>query len=294
MIFVTSPINYPQKDNHLEEYFKDIKLEKLYNTLIESVINFGGNILFAIGILIIGFWFSKKLTRLIHLRMTKSNVDPGLRSFLKNTIYLGLNIMVVLIATMQLGIEITSVIALIGGAAVGLGMGLQGGISNFAAGVMIIMTKPFSVGDLIKTHDYMGYVERIDLLNSTLRTVKNELVIIPNSELFNKPIINYSEKKVIRIDTQVGISYKDNFDELKTALKKAIKEEEIFLNSRPITVEIEAFGDSSVNLTIRAFTAVSNYWDAPLKLNYIARKTINENGFTIPFPQRDVHLYQTD
>ena len=262
--------------------------------LIESAISYGLKAVMSLAIVIGGFWLISKLQNLISKNLEKRELDISIINFVSSIVGMLLKIMILLAAISTAGVEVTSFLAILGGAALGLGMGLQGGLSNFASGVLILLVKPFKTGDLIKADGHMGYVERIDLLNTSIIPPSHETIIIPNADIFSSPIFNYSIKGIVRIDIVVGISYDDDFESLRPLMKQAITEDDIFTRKSSSVVEIENFGDSSINIAIKAYARTQNYWNAEFKLNEIARRVINENGFTIPFPQRDLHLIKQD
>lgn len=268
------------------DFFYDKETSKSLDLLLEFI----PKALTFVAILVIGFWLVSKLMHYVNVLMVRRNLDMSVRGFLKDIIHIILNVLVVLLAVNNLGIEITSVLALIGGAALGLGMGLQGGLSNFAGGVMIIITKPFKVGDLINTQNQTGYVERIDMFNTTLRTVQNEVVVLPNAPIFNSTVTNYSAKGTVRTDVTVGIEYDCDHKKLSQLIREAIRKQPFFSDEYPIIIGIEAFDDSSIRLCVRAYAKVVDFWEAPLKLNQIIKETMDQHGYTIPFPQRDLNI----
>lgn len=262
--------------------------------LLEKLIDYGISALEAIAILVIGFWLSRYLSRYIYLLMAKKEVDASIRNFIKDFIQIFLNVLVVIIAISTIGISVTSILAIIGGAALGVGVGLQGSISNFAGGVMIILTKPFKSGDLIESGSHIGYVEKISLLNTTIRSPRNEIIIIPNAPLFSNPLSNFSTKDSFRIDIVAGVEVSADVHKLKPLIKEAIKKDELFFADKPIVVEIEQFAQDRLNLTIRTFSKPKYYWDAPLRLHQIVKDTIEENGYKIPVAQIQITNKNSD
>lgn len=267
-------------------------LDQFYTKYLDRIIDFGIDLLEAIAILVIGFWLVKLISKQIYYWMLKRNVDASARVFLKDIIQIILNILVIIIAINTAGIKVTSILALIGGAAVGVGLGLQGSFSNIAGGIMIILTHPFRVGDLIRSDKFEGIVEKINLLNTTIRGQRNELIVIPNSPLFNTTIQNFSAKDAYRIDITVGVEYRSDVHKLRPLLKEAIAREKMFLDYKPVVIEIEEFTTDRINLTVRAFSKPIYYWEAPLILHGICKDTIEAHGFKMPVAPREIKIIQ--
>jgi len=265
-------------------------LNNFNSKYFDKFIDFSIGFLEAIAILMIGFWLARIVSKYAHLGMQKRGVEDSLRIFLKDIVHITLNILVIIIAINTAGIKVTSILALIGGAAVGVGLGLQGSFSNLASGVMIILTNPFRVGDLIKSDKFEGIVEKINLLNTTIRGQRNELIVIPNAPLFNTSLQNFSAKGAYRIDITVGVEHRSDIHKLRPLLIGAISQDDMFLNHRPIVIEIEEFIKDRVNLTVRAYAKPKDYWDAPLILRGICKDTIEANGFRIPVAPREIKI----
>ncbi|WP_461534416.1 mechanosensitive ion channel family protein [Sinomicrobium sp.] len=258
--------------------------------LTEKLLNFGTSLLEAIAILVIGLWLSKMICRSVAILMQKRDIEHTTRNFLISFIRIILNTLVIIIAISSIGIKVTSILAVIGGSAVGIGLGLQGSFSNFAGGIMIIITRPFKTGDLIQTEEHIGYVENIHLLNTVIRSPRNELIILPNAPLFNTPLSNYSAKDAYRIDITVGVAYRSDIQKLRPLLKEAIGRSEMFMSDKRLTVEIEQFTHDRIHLTVRAYTAPTNYFDAPLVLHDICKNVIEDNGFVIPVNPQEIKI----
>ena len=265
-----------------------LKFEWLLDELVKYGIKIG------IGILIIGigFWLGNRLKKIIRNRMIKRNVDPSIREFLIPIIDIVFKILVILTAINTVGIQVTSFAAIMAGLAAGVGLSLQGSLSNFAGGLLIILFKPFKVGDYIEALGNGGTVESISILYTSIVTVNQQVVILPNSSLLNNPIMNYSIKPTRRLDIKVGISYNDDFEKAQKILKEMLLEEPLVLKDQPITVEVLEFADSSVNLAVRAFVKSEDYWDAYFKLYNKTKSILDINGISIPFPQTEMHIIQ--
>lgn len=265
-----------------------LKFEWLLDELVKYGIKVG------IGILIIGigFWLGNRLKKIIRNRMIKRNVDPSIREFLIPIIDIVFKILVILTAINTVGIQVTSFAAIMAGLAAGVGLSLQGSLSNFAGGLLIILFKPFKVGDYIEALGNGGTVESISILYTSIVTVNQQVVILPNSSLLNNPIMNYSIKPTRRLDIKVGISYNDDFEKAQKILKEMLLEEPLVLKDQPITVEVLEFADSSVNLAVRAFVKSEDYWDAYFKLYNKTKSILDIHGISIPFPQTEMHIIQ--
>lgn len=263
---------------------------KRFEWLLDEAVKFGIQIFLALIILVVGFWLSSKIKNIIRKRMIKRNLDPSIREFTLPIISILLKIMVILSAINAVGIQITSFAAILAGLAAGVGLSLQGSLSNFAGGLLIILFKPFKVGDFIEALGHGGTVEAISILYTTIITVNQQVVVLPNSSLLNNPIMNYSIKPNRRLDIKVGISYGDDFEKAQKILKEMLENEPVVLKNEPITVEVLEFADSSVNLAVRAFVKREDYWDAYFKLYKKTKMILDENGISIPFPQTEMRI----
>lgn len=263
---------------------------KRFEWLLDEAVKFGIQIFLALVILVVGFWLSSKIKNIIRKRMVKRNLDPSIREFTLPIISILLKIMVILSAINAVGIQITSFAAILAGLAAGIGLSLQGSLSNFAGGLLIILFKPFKVGDYIEALGHGGTVEAISILYTTIITVNQQVVVLPNSSLLNNPIMNYSIKPNRRLDIKVGISYNDDFEKAQKILKEMLENEPVVLKDEPITVEVLEFADSSVNLAVRAFVKREDYWDAYFKLYRKTKMILDENGISIPFPQTEMRI----
>ena len=199
--------------------------------------------------------------------------------------------MVVLTALTQLGVEMTSFVALLGAAGLAIGMAFSGTLGNFAGGVMILIFRPYKVGDLILAQGEQGIVQQIQIFNTILLTLDNKTVIIPNGALANGNITNFTHQEIRRVDFTVGIAYGDDYDTAKATLKRFIDEDERILGDQNNFIGLGNLGDSSVNITLRAWCKTEDYWDVFFLMNERIYKEFGQNGLNIPFPQMDVHLH---
>lgn len=260
------------------------------DNLADLAITYGLKLIGAILIIIVGFWLAGKLSKLIGKSIDKTDMTISMRKFTQSLISIAFKILVILVAMSTVGFEVTAFVALLGGLAVGIGMALQGSLANLAGGILILLFKPFKVGDYIESIDKSGTVEEISVLQTILLTPDMRTVILPNGSVFNNPIVNFSRFGVRRVEVKVGIGYDDDFDKAKEVLMQVFKNEPLMLNDRDYIIEIQEFGDSSINLAMYGYTKTENYLKAGWSLNRSVKKALDENGFNIPYPQRDLHI----
>lgn len=272
----------------MDKIFNNLLSLGLDSGIVQTVLGSITRILVGLAIWIIGFWLIKKFQQLLEWRMKEQNFDPTLQGFLSSLLNFGMKGFIAMASISTMGLELTSLLAVLGGAAIGVGMALQGSLSNFAGGLLILLFKPFKVGDLIESEGHMGFVKAIDLLNSTILTPGNKEIFIPNANVFSSSITNLSSAKYIRVRTRVGVSYDANIDFVREKLLEAIKSDGSFIN-KDSSVDIEEFGDSSINLVIASFVKPINYWPALYRLNGIIKTTFDTHNIEIPFPQRVIH-----
>ena len=258
--------------------------------IAEKATTYGIKILTAIAIIVIGFWLASKVTKLIRFEMGKTNLSISLKKVVGDILSVLMKILEVLIAMNTAGMEITSLVALLGGLAVGVGLALQGSLANFAGGIMVLSFKPYKVGDFIESQGKSGYVEEISLLQTKLITFDKRIIILPNGSTFNNPIVNFSTTEIRRVEIEIGIGYEDNFDEAQKLLLQVLKDEPLILEEHGYVVEINEFGEYRVNLTMFTYTKTENFKRAKWNVNKATKRTLDANGFHIPYPQRDVHM----
>jgi small conductance mechanosensitive channel len=253
---------------------------------------FGVNILAALAIFIIGRWVVKYLKKLTLRVMEKRNVDPTLAKFVANLAYVALLAFVVIAALGMLGIQTTSFIAVLGAAGLAVGLALQGSLSNFAAGVLMIIFRPFKVGDFVEGAGVAGIVEEIQIFTTRLASPDNKTIIIPNAKLTADNIINYSAKGTRRADMVFGIGYDDDIDKARSIISDVLSSDERVLKEPPLQVAVSELADSSVNFVARAWVNAADYWGVVFDVTETVKKRFDAEGINIPFPQRDVHLYE--
>ena len=252
----------------------------------------GPKVLGAILVLIIGRWIVKWVSVLTHRALAKSGMDITLVRFLEKLIYYSLLVIVVLAAADQLGIKTTSFLAILGAAGLAIGLALKDSLSNFASGVMLILFHPFRVGDVVTTAGVTGKVQQIDIFSTILHTPDNQRIIIPNAKITTDVIVNINANETRRIDLIVGISYDDDVKGARATLEEIIKADTRILADPAPTVALSDLGASSLDLVVRPWVKTEEYWDVRFDLIESIKYTFDEKGYSFPFPQQDVHMYQ--
>lgn len=272
----------PSPDNYIK-YFQVAK---------DWLIANGMSILFAIGVLIIGRWLAMWLASLSRKAMTKGGVDVTLSSFLGKLIYYGLMAAVVIAAADQVGIKTTSFLAIMGAAGLAVGLALKDSLSNFASGVMLILFRPFVVGDFVSAGGVSGTVRKIDIFSTIILTPDNQKIIVPNGGITSSVITNVNAEPTRRIDLVVGIGYDDDIRETKNTLKELVMADKRILADPSTAIAVLELADSSVNLIVRPWVKTADYWAVRLELIERIKLTFDEKGISFPYPQQDVHMYQ--
>ncbi len=267
-------------------------MENIVSKFYEYLLTYGMNILAAVIIFIAGRFAAGLASKLIEKLMLKTKVEKTIASFVKHIIYFGILLFVIVAALNKLGVQTTSLIAMIGAAGLAVGLALQGSLANFAAGIVLIVFKPFKVGDFIEASGVAGFVEELQIFNTVLNTLDNQKVIVPNAKVTGDNIINFTGNKKRRIDLVFGISYGDNIKTAREALERAVSSHPGVLKDPRPTVVVSELADSSVNLICRPWIKSKDYWDIYFELIEKGKLELEKAGITIPFPQRDVHLYQ--
>jgi small conductance mechanosensitive channel len=263
-------------------------LDKIYQILTV----YGLKVLAALAVFIIGRWVAKGVKKVVERLMTKGKVDPTLISFTANLAYIGLLAFIIIAALGQLGIQTTSFIAIIGAAGLAIGLALQGSLSNFAAGFLLIIFRPFKVGDLIEGAGVFGVVEAIQIFTTQLKTADNKTVIVPNAKLTDDNIVNWTVKGTRRVDMVFGIGYEDDIDKARSLMEAVIAEDSRILKDPAPQISVSELADSSVNFVVRPWVKVEDYWGVYFDLTEKIKKSFDANNVSIPFPQRDIHVYQ--
>jgi small conductance mechanosensitive channel len=266
-------------------------LEKLAD---RHVVPFAINLVLALLIFYAGRTIARMLVGVMRKLLIRAKFDESLTKFLTDLAY-GLLLVVVVIASLEkVGIQTTAAIAVLGAMGLALGLALQGSLGNFASGVMIIMFRPYQVGDLVKLADHVGHVDAIKVFNTTIITLDNRTIIIPNGNITGQVIENISALGKIRIDLVFGIGYQDDIRKAKQVMMDVLTADDRVLTDPAPTVAVLELGDSSVNFAVRPWVDPAVYWDVYFDVTERIKLALDENGITIPFPQRDVHLYQSE
>jgi len=249
------------------------------------------NIIGAILIFIVGKWLSRRIANLLAKILAKNNVDQTLINFLANLTYYTLVVLVVVAAAGRLGINTTSFLTIIGAAGLAIGLALKDSLSNFAAGVMLVLFRPFAIGDVVSVAGITAKVESINIFNTHFCSPDNQLIIVPNNKIISDIITNINTKATRRIDLVVGISYGDDMAQTKEILSGLAKADSRIQTDPAPTIAVAELADSSVNLVFRPWVKTADYWDVKFELTEKIKNALDEAGISIPFPQQDVHLF---
>jgi small conductance mechanosensitive channel len=267
-------------------------LDKYLDILKTMLVEYGPKVIGAIVVLLIGLKVISGVTKAMHKIMNSRNLDASLIPFLSGMINIALKALLFISVMSMIGIEMTSFIAILGAAGLAVGMALSGTLQNFAGGVMILIFKPYVVGDFVEAQGYMGVIKEIQIFNTIMTTVDNRRIIIPNSSISSSSMINYSSESTRRVDFSFGIGYGDDIDKAKSIISAEIsKFSEVLPEPAPLVV-VGELGDSSVNLTTRVWVKSADYWTVHFGMLENVKKAFDAQGISIPFPQTDVHLYQ--
>lgn len=264
--------------------------EKIIPRVLDLLFHYGPKLIAALVILVIGRMVAKLVRSAVKRLLKKSKVEELLISFVSSLSYMAMLAFVVIAALNQLGIQTTSFVAILGAAGLAIGLALQGSLSNFAAGVLMIIFRPFTSGDYIEGGGVSGTVGQIQIFTTELLTPDNKLVIVPNSNMMAGNIINYSANKTRRIDLVIGVSYADDLLKVKQVLQTIIAAEPRILSDPATKIAVSELADSSVNLVVRPWVLTSEYWDVYFQLIETIKLRFDEQGISIPFPQRDIHM----
>nr|WP_246624597.1 mechanosensitive ion channel domain-containing protein [Oceanobacter mangrovi] len=254
----------------------------------------GTQIIIAILVFIIGRFIAKLLLKGVNGALTKAKVDPILTNFVSTVLNALLLVLVIVISLSQLGLETASLITLLGAAGLAVGLALKDSLSHFAAGVMLILFRPFKVGDYVEVDGVAGSVDRITIFSTRLKTPDNRVVTVPNSNVFGNTMVNFSEESTRRLDLIIGISYGSDLLKAKQILKDILEAEPRVLKDPNYTVGVSELADSSVNFVVRPWVNAADYWATKWDLIERIKLTFDAQGIEIPFPQMDVHLHKED
>jgi small conductance mechanosensitive channel len=270
------------------------QVENYLSTLVEKAASYTPTLAGALATLVVGWLLVGLFRKLLTRRLQKQNVDALLQKYIPNLISVVLYIGLGLAVASMFGIKIVSFIAILGSASLAVGLALQGSLSHFAGGVLLLLFRPFRQGDVIEAQGYIGKVEDITVLHTILKTPDNKTIILPNGPLSSSSLTNYSTEKNRRIDWTFGIGYQDDIDQARKVLQELIAaDSRIFTDPAPQIV-VSELADSSVNFAVRVWSEGAHYWDIYFEMQESVKKTFDNKGISIPFPQREVHLVKAD
>jgi len=269
-------------------------LEEVVTFLKTNALDFSINLITAILIFYVGRMVVRMITRGVRKVMEARQIDLTLVTFASNLINMILLVIVVIAAVGALGVQTTSFIAILGAAGLAVGLALQGSLSNFASGVLIIIFRPYKVGDWVEAAGISGSVVEVQILTTVLKTGDNKQVIVPNSQIMGSIITNYSTNDTRRVDMVVGVSYDDDLDKVRNTLEELVAADERILKDPAHTIAVSALADSSVNFVVRPWVKTSDYWGVMFDMTEAIKKRFDQEGISFPFPQQDVHLYKAE
>src|SRR5690554_913299 len=265
------------------DYFEQIK---------GLIVIYGGRVVLAIIVLLIGLWIIKRIVKLISKTMHNRDVDESLRPFLRSIISAVLKIMLIISVAGMIGIQVTSFIAVLGAAGLAIGLALQGSLSNFAGGVLILMFKPFRVGDAIEAGGHSGVVREIQIFHTILTTFDNRRVVIPNAQLSNNSLVNINIEPTRRVDMKFSISHGDDIVKAKGILTSLLQADTRVLQDPAPTVALSELGENSLNFVVRAWVKTPDYWPVFFNMQEQVKQRFDEENITLPHPQRTIRLHQ--
>ncbi len=274
----------------MNEFFENMMSSDLGVKAYEVIIAYGLKLIGALITLMIGWWIISVVCKAVRRVMLKKGVEASLSGFVNSTLGIALKAILVVICVSMLGVEMTSVVAIFGAAGLAIGMALSGTLQNFAGGVMILLFRPFRVGDFIEAQGYMGVVREIQIFVTILTTADNKTVLIPNGPLSNGSLINYSRQPRRRVDFTFGIAYGHDFNHAKQVLADIVKADSRIIQDEANQIVLGAMADSSVNITVRVWVEGADYWSVFYDMNEKVYAAFTANNISIPFPQMDVHL----
>jgi small conductance mechanosensitive channel len=256
------------------------------------IISYGLKLLAAVLVLVIGNWLTKKVAALFVVVMDRNDIDVTLTKFLRNIIYYALLAAVIIAAAGQLGINTTSFLTVIGAAGLAIGLALKDSLSNFSAGVMLILFRPFKVGDWVTVAGETGAVEEITMFSTILTTADNQKKILPNATIASTTITNITANPTRRVDLVIGIGYDDDIKRAETILHEVVQKESRVLTEPAVQIAVAELAESSVNFVVRPWVKTGDYWNVKFSLTENIKLALDEAGITIPYPQQDVHMHQ--
>jgi small conductance mechanosensitive channel len=268
------------------------KMSEHLNKAIDLAMQYGPRLLLAIIVLLVGLWVIARVVNLMGRGMERAGTEPTLARFLRSLVSIGLKALLFISVASMIGIETTSFIAILGAAGLAVGLALQGTLANFAGGVLVLLFRPFRVGDYVEAQGVAGTVHSIQIFNTVINTPDNKRIIVPNGAISNGIITNYSTEETRRVDFVFGIGYGDDIGKAKEIIAAEVARDERVLAEPTPLIVVSNLGDSSVDLTVRVWVASADYWGVRFDLIERVKLAFDGAGISIPFPQRDVHLYQ--
>ncbi|KZX74844.1 mechanosensitive ion channel protein MscS [Oleiphilus sp. HI0009] len=267
------------------------KVYQISDQMVELAIAYGPKVLIAIFSLVVGFWVIGRIVNVAEKHLI-SRTEQTLASFLKSLLSIFLKAILIIMVAAYAGVETTSLVAVLGAAGLAVGFALQGSLSNFAGGVLILFFKPFKVGDLIEAQGFIGTVKEIQIFNTILLSPDNRMIVIPNGKLSNDSLININHEPTRRVDFVFGVAYADDIDKVKAIIERVVSADERVLSDPEKTIVLGELADSSVNFTVRLWAKTSDYWGVYFDTHEAIKKAFDAEQISIPFPQQDVYLHQ--
>jgi small conductance mechanosensitive channel len=267
---------------------------KLIDSITQISVDFGLRILYAVLIIFVGRWIVKLLLKIIKTALEKTSIEETVRIFIANLLNTLLMVIIFIAAINQLGIETTSIIAMLGAAGLAIGLSLQGSLANFAAGILVVTFKPYKVGDYIEAGSAAGTVLDIQIFSTVLKTGDNKIVIIPNGIIMKDSIVNYSGQATRRVDIVASCGYEDDIDKVKEILWDILNQEDRILAEPEPKIAVYELADNSINFIVRPWVNSSDRSNVKYSILEQIKKRFDEEGISIPYPQRDVHIYNHD
>lgn len=268
----------------------DMTLGKLWAQAQTIGVDFAINVAIAIVIFYVGRMVARLLAKSLRKVLQSQEIDKILESFVCNLAYWLLMAFVIIAAIKQLGIETTSLIAIVGAAGLAIGLALQGSLSNFAAGVLIVLFRPYKVGDFVEAAGVAGVIVQVQILTTVMKTGDNKQIVVPNSQIMGSIITNYSANDTRRVDMTVGVSYEDDLDKVRKTLEELVAADERILDEPECLIAVSELADSSVNFTVRPWVKSADYWGVKFDMTEAIKKRFDKEGISFPFPQQDVHI----
>lgn len=267
---------------------------EIINSITQIAADFGLRLLYAVLIIFVGRWVIKLLLKIIKSALEKTTVEETIRIFVANLLNSLLMVIIFIAAINQLGIETTSIIAMLGAAGLAIGLALQGSLANFAAGILIVIFRPYKVGDYIEAGSAEGTVLDIQIFSTVLKTPDNKVVVVPNGTIMDSSIINYTGQATRRVDIIASCGYEDDIDKVKDILKDILNQDERILEEPQPRIVVSELADNSINFIVRPWVNSSDVLSVKYSILEQIKKRFDEEGISIPYPQRDVHIYNHD